>query len=666
MPIRLSGINSGLDTDALIKELVSAYSLKTEKYEKQQTKLEWKKDAWQGLNTKIYSLYTNISNLRYDSAYNLKRTSVSDATKAKVTASSEAVTGTQKLKINSTAQAGYLTGAKLKEGITKNSTLRDLGYIGDETSIKVKTANGEEKEIAVNADMKIKDFVSKFQEAGLNANFDEKNARFFLSAKESGAAYDFNLVADGSGKAVLAALGLTDVSDTKAALENQANAYNEAKNLLSTSYDESRDYQADIDAYKNAEVRYNARVALDKIKAAVEGSENANGTFEESALMEKVEAGEDINAYLKECGLTDDEIKEISSDVSKVAAYSVDKYGSLLSEDAEAMKAEWEGLKPACDTANEYFALKQKIAAASEDVIALAEGTKTIDQIVDTNNAATKINGSDAEIVLNGAVFTSSSNSFSINGLTIEAQAVTTEEISITTAVDTQGIYDKIKDFLTEYNSVINEITKLYNADSSGDYEPLTDEERDAMSDEQIEKWENKIKDALLRRDNSLGAIMTAMTNSMAQGIEINGQKLSLSNFGISTLGFLNAGKNEQYAYHIDGDEDDEKTSGKPDKLMKAIQEDPDQILEFMKKLTSNLYTAIDAKMKSTELSSAYKVYNDKEMDKELNSIEQLIKKWEEKVQKEEDYYYNKFSDMEVALSKLQSQTNSIAGLLGQ
>ena len=49
---------------------------------------------------------------------------------------------------------------------------------------------------------------------------------------------------------------------------------------------------------------------------------------------------------------------------------------------------------------------------------------------------------------------------------------------------------------------------------------------------------------------------------------EIGGKKYSLSSFGISTLGFLNAAENEQNAYHIDGDEDDANTSGKTDKLM--------------------------------------------------------------------------------------------------
>ncbi|MBQ6812943.1 MAG: flagellar filament capping protein FliD, partial [Agathobacter sp.] len=280
--------------------------------------------------------------------------------------------------------------------------------------------------------------------------------------------------------------------------------------------------------------------------------------------------------------------------------------------------------------------------------------------------AAVKITGQDAEIELNGVHYTSETNGFVINGLTINAQAETKDgPITITTNVDTQAIYDKIKDFLTEYNNVINEMTKLYNAESASDYEPLTDEEKEAMSEEQIEKWEDKIKGALLRRDGSLNSIMSTMVNSMSQSFEVDGVKLSLGSFGISTLGFLNSAKDEQYAYHIDGDEDDENTSGKKDKLMKAIEENPDQLMGFMQKLMGSLYENIDKKMKSTELSSAYKVYNDKEMDKEATRIEQMIKKWEDKISDKEEYYYDKFTQMEVALSKLQNQTSSISGLLG-
>ena len=566
MPIRLSGINSGLDTDAIVKELVSAYSLKTEKYEKQKTKVEWKQDAWKNLNTKIYGLYTNISNLRFDSAYNLKKTTVSDSTKATVTAASGAVTGTQKLNVLQTAQASYITGGYIGKDVTASTTLKELGYTGEATSIKVKGKDGKETSIDITADTKISDIISKFKDAGLNANFDTNNNRIFLSAKESGEAGDFDIVADDSnGFAVLSALGLASTEDAAEDIKRQANEYNKL--------------YAEYDALRNS------------------------GASDEESLKRLEE-------------------------------------------------------------------LKDLLASYSADIKAVAGGVKNAEDVVDTDNLATKITGQDAKIKLNGVEFTSSSNTFQVNGLTIEAQAVTGDgdknAVTINTTVDTQGIYDKIKDFLTEYNNVINEITKLYNAESASEYEPLTDEEKDAMSDEQIEKWENKIKSALLRRDTSLGNIMNAMVNSMSQTFEVDGQKLSLGNFGISTLGFLNAAENEQYAYHIDGDEDDENTSGKTDKLMAAIQENPDQVMDFMKQLTSNLYTAIDDKMKSTELSSAYKVYNDKEMDKELDDIADLIEKWEDKIAEQEDAYYKKFSNMEVALSKLQSQTNSLAGLLGQ
>lgn len=98
MAIRLSGMNSGLDTDSIVKALVSGYTTKKEKYEKAQTKLGWKQESWKSLNTKVYSMYSNISNLRFSSAYNLKKTSVSDMTKATVTASSTAPMARSRLK----------------------------------------------------------------------------------------------------------------------------------------------------------------------------------------------------------------------------------------------------------------------------------------------------------------------------------------------------------------------------------------------------------------------------------------------------------------------------------------------------------------------------------------------------------------------------------------
>ena len=286
-----------------------------------------------------------------------------------------------------------------------------------------------------------------------------------------------------------------------------------------------------------------------------------------------------------------------------------------------------------------------------------------------TNSGAMKIDGCDSEIKLNGITYTSSLNTYSINGLSITAMQATgdgdTNAITVTTATDTQAIYDKIKSFLTQYNSLINEMTSLYNADTAKGYEPLTDDEKSAMSDSEVEKWEEKIKSSLLRRDDSLESVMNLMTNAMSQPVTIDGKKYYLSSFGIKTLGFLNAPENQQNAYHIDGDEDDTATSGNEDKLMAMINSDPDTVVSFMQQLTTNLYDAIGTKMKSSSVSSIYKVYNDKEMASEYSDYTTTIKKWEQKLQDQEDAYYKKFSAMETALSKLQSQTSSLSNLFG-
>lgn len=687
MAIRLSGINSGLDTDALVKELVSAYSLKTEKYEKQKTKLEWKQEAWQSLNTKIYGLYTKVSNLQYDSSYNLKKTTVSDSTKASVTASGEAVTGTQKLSITSTAQACYITGGKLSDDIKGSTKLKELGVSGT-SSITIDRTGSEDATIEISEDDTISSFMQKLRKNGLNANFDENNQRVYISAKESGENANFKLVAtddDVGVKTLISSLGLGAADEEVIQnIKDSAEAYK--KDVLATDiYNVTKDADGNItaveensdkvkeykdivtkyEAVEKANARYNARNAVESI------AEIADDKFTTDELLTVVNDGKDVTEFLSEKGI-DITNEAVASHIDTLSKYSVEKYGKIdvTLDELETAKTDAETAlgsisKDDYNNAVEALNVKTRVDSYGANVKDVALGRKTAEEALSSGGTATRIEGTDAKIVLNEVEYTSSSNSFNINGLAIEVYAESTDDITITTSTDTQGIYDKIKDFLTEYNTVINEITKLYNADSAKDYEPLTDDEKDAMSETEIEKWENKIKSALLRRDSSLGSVMNVMINSMAQTFEVDGQKLSLGNFGISTLGYLNAAENEQYAYHIDGDEDDASTSGKTDKLMAAIQTNPDQVVEFMKQLTTSLYNSIGEKMKSTELSSVYKVYNDKEMDDDLSDIEDLIEKWEEKVAEQEDYYYGKFSDMEVALSKLQSQTSALSGLLG-
>ena len=177
MPIRITGLNSGLDTESIISELVSAYRTKEEKYQKAQTKLSWKQDAWKSLNIKVKGLYDNIKNLRFSSAWSKQKTTVSDSTKATITASGSAVKGTQTLAVNKLAKGTYITGGELSvaddKKLSKDTTLEDLGYTGDSTSISIKDSQGNvTKTINVTRNTTINEALSELNGSGVKATFD--------------------------------------------------------------------------------------------------------------------------------------------------------------------------------------------------------------------------------------------------------------------------------------------------------------------------------------------------------------------------------------------------------------------------------------------------------------------------------------------------------------
>ena len=223
MPIRLTGMSSGLDTEALVSELVSAYRTKEQKYEKAQTKLGWKMDAWKTMNSKTYSFYNNISSLRFSSAYSLKKTTVSNAAKVSVTSGNSAVNGTQTLNITNLAKSGYLTGDVLSPAKNKGSsstTLGELTYANEanktsEGKATIESFSGKGtisvngKEIELESTTTIQEVVGKLKDAGVNASFDEMNQRIFVSSEKSGESADFSMIAlDANGAMALKSLGL--------------------------------------------------------------------------------------------------------------------------------------------------------------------------------------------------------------------------------------------------------------------------------------------------------------------------------------------------------------------------------------------------------------------------------------------------------------------------
>ncbi len=321
------------------------------------------------------------------------------------------------------------------------------------------------------------------------------------------------------------------------------------------------------------------------------------------------------------------------------------------------------GLNANFDVDNKRLFISARETGESKD-FAFAAGDDTLKKLgLDESVGATRIKGTDAELELNGATFKSNSNTFKINGSTYTVNSLTDETITLNTKKDTSGVYDNIKNFFKDYNDTINAMTKAFNADSASKYTMLTDEMKDVMSDKEIEEWEGKIKDSLLRKDSSLNNILSAMRDVMSQEIEIDGKKYTLADFGIDKQSYLSADPNERYSYHIYGDSDDEVYSGRADKLKSAIAEDPELVSRFFQELSNKLYDSMSDQMRSTDYSSAYKVYEDKKMQKEYENYTKKIAELEEKLTEAEDRYYKRFGSMETMLSKLNDSSSSITAL---
>lgn len=329
------------------------------------------------------------------------------------------------------------------------------------------------------------------------------------------------------------------------------------------------------------------------------------------------------------------------------------------------------GLNASFDAKQQRFFIYAKETGKASDFSFSAEGlgAEALNALGLTKEAgASKVDGQNAEIVLNGATFESSTNVFEINGLTITAQEETApgETVTLNTATDTSGVYDTIKNFLKEYNAIINEMDKLYNAASSKGYEPLTDDEKDAMSEKEIEDWENKIKDALLRRDDNLNTVSSALKSVMSAGIEIGGKTMYLSDFGINTMSYFLAADNEKNAYHIDGDPDDDSTSGNEDKLSAMIASNPETVTAFFTKLSQNLYDKMSELSKSVQGYRSYgNFFDDKKMKSDYDDYTKKIQELEEKLTAYEDKWYAKFGKMETAMAKMQSNMSAVTSLLG-
>lgn len=705
MPIRMTGLTSGLDTESIVNALMSAQRTKQTKVENKKQKLEWKQEIWKGLNTKIYGFYKDsLSKMKYSSNYATKKVAVSDSTKLTATAGTNAASGSYKVAINKIASAQYVTSGKLSykdsEGNTATTSTK-LSDLGMSTGTVLKLEVGDKTTaLEVKDDTTIKDFVSFCSDAGLNATFDAKQKRFFISSKDSGEKNSFKLSANGyssittdDGKVVNGqtivnnlndAVGLTNLTSEQKSTYNSI-VYGAISSNKEISSDDITTLQtlakssADAEANSKATAFYRAKLEKnytlsDEDAKAIEDKYKDNAVLpdEDKAAAIQKEKDEKKKADIDKQMATDESKAAITTLVeSGITAQNVSDAG-LDDASQYTFGSKTERDSTAESAVSNTVAAYNKVAAkgiTSTNGALSALGLQNVDgtDVSESSNSLGMVvtGARDTEVVYNGATLTSDTTSIEVAGVTLSLLGTTAagETVNVTVSNDTSAVYDTIKEFITEYNSILKTMNTYYDAASASSYEVLTDEQKEAMSDDEVDKWNTKIKDSLLRRDSTLsGLISTMKTNIMGTVTASNGKTYSLANLGITTS--ANNYK-EGGLLHIKGDEDDDEFADSTNTLMQMLEEDPDTVKEVLSGLAKNLYDGLNKKMGTSTLSSALTFYNDKEMASQLSDYKKEISDWESKLSDMEERYYSQFSAMETALAKIQSQQNSLSSYLG-
>ncbi|MEZ0480697.1 flagellar filament capping protein FliD [Planococcus sp. SSTMD024] len=295
------------------------------------------------------------------------------------------------------------------------------------------------------------------------------------------------------------------------------------------------------------------------------------------------------------------------------------------------------------------FSLSFKTADGAEDNPELSK------QITGTNDlSVTTTNGANGSIVIDDVEVTGlTSNKTTVNGLTIEMLKVDTNgSSSITVKSDPEKPVQMLKEFVEAYNKTIEDLQKQIVEKRYPDFQPLSDEQKKDMSDNEIELWEEKARSGLLRNDPIMKSALQDLRRAFMDkvgGIG-DGSINLLSQIGINTGDYREGGK-----LFID-----------EDKLRTALSEKPDEMMNLFTVrsavgdgIGARVYAKLNDIVKnlSTQAGSPASAVDNSTMSKKLRRMETEITRWQDRLTSIEDRYWSQFTAMEKALSKMNSQS---------
>lgn len=569
--IRMGGIASGMDTESIVQQLVSSRRTRVDYYERMATKNEWKTEAYNEVNQNLANFILNsrknlgltdvdyFGNLRQNSIDKVdwanKATSSDDKIIGAV-ATSSAIAGKYSIVVKSLAETATVVGKSLKKTGAEESTIKFSGEkiadrfdsnstIGELMEGSSVLAGGSfqievnGRKVTLNTNDTIKQAVEKISsEADVKVTFDETKKIFNFESNYSGATRKVygsggesytveNKITFGQDNATslfFARVGLSDTSDRKYEGASSVDVDSSTKlRDLSLGFDTDGEGKFTINL-NGKSVELNTSMTVDDAIKAIKNSTDININFDNG---------------------------------SKMLFMSTKGTGSTKTVDGKEVD---NSIKFGKDNNTVEFFEKLGITDQKEVV------------------------GKDAVISFNGSQDISySSNNISINGLNLTLNNVSEMDASgsykkdyVTVTTNVDGIFNKVKEFVEEYNKIIDQLQSMLNEKAEKDYQPLTKAERGELKEEEVKLWDEKAKSGLLRDDKVIRRMISDIRSALyeqvnttfdAEGKNEQGTKIGF----MFELGITTASWKEGAKLKID-----------ESKLKSAIAEDPNKVLNIL------------------------------------------------------------------------------------
>lgn len=609
----MGGLVSGMDIDSLVEQMTATSREKIIKQKQSIQKLEWKQTAYRSVTTALkefQSKYLDVlssTNFRSTAFFNTVK-AASSSTAVSVSTTSAAVSGT--MKINSIEQLATNQTITMAEGKTAAKPLTSTNSVSD-----------------------------------------------FIEGLDAGDS--ISLILDGKVRTI------TFDSEFVAAVQDDT--LTEAdKTLLFEEELQSRIDTAFGTTGSNSVI--SVSVDSDRLTFTAEGSRLTLNSVNDSETLTDLgfTAGQSnklvLGNYLSSLNLNTALTTDTDSDTYQFSINGVDfefDNTATLSSVLEKVNASKAGVTISYSSLNDRFTVTAKESGAGSNITIEDKGTSNLMTALGlTEDAgADSTAGVNAILTVNGQTISRSSNSFDLDGVKITLNETTDSEITLTMTNDATSLKDTIKSFVEDYNAMISLMNGMVTEKVYNDYSPLTDEQRDEMSETEIKNWEEKAKSGVLRADSLLRSISSKLNSTML-GISVN-------DFSLYSMGITSAGYTENGKLQID-----------EEKLQTALETKGNEIMNLFTS-AQGIGTALNDVITSATKTSGTKGSRgtlvevagvaDTTSDTENSIYEQIkrtnktISTLQTRLTNEETRLWNKFTAMETALNSLNTQSSILS-----